>query len=65
MTKNMFISSTEWIAEQIAEKLLLLLAAGVLVACIQYFNYQEHQAITEAAKQAEIIKIKLSMITEH
>ncbi|MCL1051204.1 hypothetical protein L2755_16450 [Shewanella abyssi] len=64
MIKKMFLSSTEWIAEQLAEKLLLLLAAGVLVACIQYFNYQEHQAISDAAKQTEIIKIKLSMITE-
>jgi hypothetical protein len=64
MIKNMLSSSTNWIAEQLAEKLVLLLAVALVVVCIQYFNYQEHQAISDAAKQTEIIKIKLSMITE-
>jgi hypothetical protein len=60
MIKSITISIVEWLAEN----LVLLLFVGVLFMVIQFFNLQEHQAISDAAKHAEIIKIKLSLITE-
>lgn len=60
----MIKSISNKIIEWLTKNLVLLFMVGVLFACIQFFNAQEHQAISEAAKQAEMIKIKLSMITE-
>ena len=60
----MIKSISNKIIEWLTKNLVLLFMVGVLFACIQFFNAREHQAISEAAKQAEMIKIKLSMITE-
>ncbi|MEZ9235728.1 MULTISPECIES: hypothetical protein [Shewanella] len=61
-------NALSWIVELVvgwlAENISTLLVALIVVGCIYYFNLQEQAAIAELGKQAELIKLKISMITE-
>ncbi|MGB3724932.1 MAG: hypothetical protein WA981_04135 [Glaciecola sp.] len=55
---------TKLIKNWFCENILFLLMMVMLFAGLQYFHFQERNALVKAAQQAEILKLKVSMIME-
>ena len=50
--------------EWIADNLILVLLMAAMFAGMQYLYYQQSQALGEAARQVEVLKLKISLTME-